>query len=271
MQGKPKEKASFTIKQMPACERPRERLLRLGPCALSSAELMSITLRTGVPGQSALSLANSVLQAFGGIRGIASASIQDLANHRGIGPAKAVQIKAAIELGRRAFMLEPEDLIQINGPRDVADLIIGDMRYLDREHFKVVILNAKNRVEDLVTISVGSLDSSLAHPREVFKECVRRNCARVILVHNHPSGDPTPSDADIAITNRLASCGMILGIEVLDHIIVGDNRYKSLKELGFMDRGPVKSRMIASMDWEALEPSSLKTDAWRKENRWNDF
>ena len=192
MPKKPKMKTSFTIKQMPASERPRERLLRVGPCALSSAELMSIILRTGVRGQSALALANSVLQTFGGLRGIAFASTHDLATHRGIGPAKAVQIKAAIELGRRAFMLEPEDLVQIDGPRDVAELIVGDMRYLDREHFRVVILNAKNRVEDMVTISIGCLDSSLAHPREVFKECVRRNCARVILVHNHPSGDPTP-------------------------------------------------------------------------------
>lgn len=261
MPGKPKEKVSSTIKEMPRCERPRERLLRVGPAALSSAELIAIVLRTGVRGQSALALAGSVLQTFGGVRGIASVSTQDLATHKGIGPVKAVQIKAAIELGRRAFMLEPEDLVQINGPQDVAELIVGDMRYLDREHFRVVILNAKNRVEDLVTISVGSLDSSLAHPREVFKECVRRNCARVILVHNHPSGDPTPSDADIAITRRLASCGMILGIEVLDHIIVGDNRYRSLKELGFMDRGPVERRMIASMDWESPDPGSLELDA----------
>lgn len=261
MSGKLKKRVSSTIRQMPASERPRERLLRVGPSALSSAELTSIILRTGVRGQSALALANSLLQVFGGVRGMASTSTQDLATHKGIGPAKAVQIKAAIELGRRAFMLEPEDLVQINGPQDVAELIVGDMRYLDREHFKVVILNAKNRVEDLVTISIGSLDSSLAHPREVFKECVRRNCARVILVHNHPSGDPTPSDADIAITRRLASCGLILGIEVLDHIIVGDNRYKSLKELGFMDRGPVERRMIASMDWESPESGCLEFDA----------
>jgi DNA repair protein RadC len=259
--GNPKEKASSTIKQMPVNERPRERLLRVGPSALSSAELISIIVRTGVPGQSALALATSVLQAFGGVRGIASVSTQDLSTQKGIGPAKAVQIKAAIELGKRAFMLEPEDLVQINGPRDVAQLIIGDMRYLDREHFRVVILNAKNRVEDVVTISIGCLDSSLAHPREVFRECVRRNCARVILVHNHPSGDPTPSDADIAITRRLASCGMILGIEVLDHIIVGDNRYQSLKELGFMDGGPAGRQMIASMDWESSESGSLELDA----------
>ncbi len=261
MPGKPKEKVSSTIKQMPVNERPRERLLRVGPSALSSAELISIIVRTGVRGQSALSLATSVLQTFGGVRGIASVSTRDLATQKGIGPAKAVQIKAAIELGRRAFMLEPEDLVQINGPRDVAQLIIGDMRYLDREHFRVVILNAKNKVEDVVTISIGCLDSSLAHPREVFKECVRRNCARVILAHNHPSGDPTPSDADIAITRRLASCGMILGIEVLDHIIVGDNRYQSLKELGLMDGGPVGRQMIASMDWESPEPGSLELDA----------
>lgn len=252
-----------TIKQMPLHERPRERLLRAGPAALSSAELISIILRTGVRGQSALSLATSVLHKFGGIRGIAAASAQDLANEKGIGLAKAVQIKAAIELGKRAFMLEPEDLVQINGPRDVAQLMIGEMRYLDREHFKLVILNAKNKVEDLVTVSIGSLDSSLAHPREVFRECVKRNCARVILVHNHPSGDPTPSDADIAITRRLVSCGIILGIEVLDHIIVGDNRYRSLKELGLMDIGQFGHKAAVSADWKSKErigPVSLKLD-----------
>ncbi|NLS44448.1 MAG: DNA repair protein RadC [Firmicutes bacterium] len=239
---------SPTIKDMPARERPRERLLRIGPSALSSAELISIILRTGIQGQSALALAASVLQAFGGVRGIAGTSTQDLSTHKGIGPAKAVQMKAALELGRRAFMLGPEDLTEINNPKDVAEMVIGDMRYLDREHFKIVILNAKNRVEDLVTISVGCLDSSLAHPREVFKECVRRNCARIILVHNHPSGDPTPSDADIAITHRLANCGVILGIEVVDHIIVGDNKYQSLRELGLMEKGQTEHRSIASIN-----------------------
>lgn len=225
---------SFTMRDIPAGDRPRERLLRVGSEALSSAELISIILRTGVQGQTALSLANAVLQSFGGLRGIASACTQDLASQRGIGPAKAVQLKAAIELGRRAVMLEPTDLVQISGPRDVADLLMGEMRYLDKEHFKVVLLNAKHRVIDIVTVSVGCLDSSLVHPREVFKECLRRNSARVIMVHNHPSGDPTPSCDDIAITQRLASSGLILGIEVLDHIIVGDNRYSSLKELGLM-------------------------------------
>lgn len=225
---------SFTMRDIPAGDRPRERLLRVGPEALSSTELISIILRTGVQGQTALSLANAVLQFFGGLRGIASASTQDLASHRGVGPAKAVQLKAAIELGKRAVMLEPTDLVQINGPGDVADLLMGEMRYLDKEHFKVVLLNAKHRVIDIVTVSVGCLDSSLVHPREVFKECLRRNSARVIMVHNHPSGDPTPSYDDIAITQRLASSGLILGIDVLDHIIVGDNRYSSLKELGLM-------------------------------------
>ena len=251
MPGTPKGKKSFTIKQMPANERPRERLLRVGPDALSSAELISIVIRTGIRGKSALALATSVLQRFGGIRGIATVSTQDLATQKGIGPAKAIQLKAAIELGKRAFMLDPEELTEINRPSDVAQLLIGDMRYLDREYFKVVILNAKNRVNDVVTISIGCLDSSFAHPREVFKECIKRNCARIILVHNHPSGDPTPSDADIAITQRLVSCGMILGIEVLDHIIIGDNRFKSLKELGFINGEELQHQRIASIGLES--------------------
>jgi len=226
--------SGFTMKQMPLQERPRERLLRAGPEALSSAELVSIILGTGVRGETALSLAGTVLRVFGGLRGIAAASTRDLAGHKGIGPAKAVRLKAAIELGRRIMTLEPEELLQVNGPRDVAGLLMGEMRYLDREHFKVVLLNAKHRVMDVVTVSVGCLDSSLVHPREVFKECLRRNSACIILVHNHPSGDPTPSAEDIAITRRLTSSGLILGIDVLDHIIVGDNRYSSLKELGLM-------------------------------------
>lgn len=240
------------MKEMPATERPRERLLRAGAEALSSAELVSIILGTGVRGQTALSLAGSVMRAFGGLRGIAAASTRDLAGHRGIGTAKAVQLKAAVELGRRAVTLEPEDLVQVSGPRDVASLLMGEMRYFDREHFRVVLLNAKHRIIDIVTVSVGCLDSSLVHPREVFKECLRRNSACIILVHNHPSGDPTPSTDDVAITRRLASSGLILGIEVLDHIIVGDNRYSSLKEMGLMTPAPANAP--AAFSWHEPWP-----------------
>lgn len=240
------------MKEMPATERPRERLLRAGAEALSSAELVSIILGTGVRGQTALSLAGSVMRAFGGLRGIAAASTRDLAGHRGIGTAKAVQLKAAVELGRRAVTLEPEDLVQVSGPGDVASLLMGEMRYFDREHFRVVLLNAKHRIIDIVTVSVGCLDSSLVHPREVFKECLRRNSACIILVHNHPSGDPTPSTDDVAITRRLASSGLILGIEVLDHIIVGDNRYSSLKEMGLMTPAPANAP--AAFSWHEPWP-----------------
>ncbi|MBC7082110.1 MAG: DNA repair protein RadC [Firmicutes bacterium] len=250
------------MKEMPAQERPRERLLRAGPEALSSAELVSIILGTGVRGQTALSLAGAVLRAFGGLRGIAAASTRDLASHKGIGPAKAVQLKAAMELGRRAVTLEPEELVQVSGPRDVASLLMGEMRYLDREHFRVVLLNAKHRIIDVVTVSVGCLDSSLVHPREVFKECLKRNSACVILVHNHPSGDPTPSGDDIAITRRLASSGLILGIEVLDHIIVGDNRYSSLKELGLMT--PATATCSGALSWHEPWPGPAACAAGRE-------
>jgi DNA repair protein RadC len=234
------------MKEMPLRERPRERLMKAGPEALSSAELVSIILGTGVRGQTALALASAVLRDFGGLRGIAAASTGDLAAQKGIGPAKAVRLKAAVELGRRAVTLDPEELAQVTGPGDVARLLMGEMRYLDREHFRVVLLNAKHRVLDVVTVSVGCLDSSLVHPREVFKECLKRNSACVILVHNHPSGDPTPSADDVAITRRLASSGLILGIEVLDHIIVGDNRYSSLKELGLMTPAVVSGSRASS-------------------------
>ncbi len=237
---------SLAMRDVPPNDRPRERLLRVGPEALSSVELVSIILRTGTKGKGVLALASSVMKSYGGLRGIASASTQDLAGEEGIGPAKAVQLKAAIELGKRAVTLEPTDLVQVSGPGDVAGLLMGEMRYLDKEHFKVVLLNSKHRVIDIVTVSVGCLDSSLVHPREVFRECLRRNSARVIMVHNHPSGDPTPSQDDIAITRRLSSSGLILGIEVLDHVIVGDNRYSSLRELGLMSGGAGQDAAQAS-------------------------
>lgn len=224
----------MAIKDLPGQERPRERLVRLGAEVLSTAELLAIIIRVGTASMSALELGGVLIEKFGGLGGIAQASVSDLAVTSGIGMAKAAQIKAALELGKRLCNQISEPRALVNGPRDIANLLMEDMRYLDREHFKAVLLNTKNRVLDIVPISVGSLNTSLVHPREVFKDAIKRSCAAIVLVHNHPSGDPAPSREDVAITRKLAEVGRFLGIEVADHVILGDKRFVSLREAGLL-------------------------------------
>lgn len=166
-----------------------------------------------------------------GLRYLVTCALDDLRRVPGVGLAKAVQIKAAVELGRRIATASAAR-VAVRSPRDVSGLVMEEMRYLDREQFRIVLLDSKNQVLGLKVVSVGSLSSSIVHPREVFKEAITRSSAAVILVHNHPSGDPTPSQEDIEVTRRLADAGRLLGIEVLDHIVVGDNRYVSFKEKG---------------------------------------
>ncbi|OIQ08613.1 hypothetical protein MOOR_17600 [Moorella thermoacetica] len=218
-----------TIKELPAELRPRERLLAAGVQALSNAELLAILLRTGTRTESALDVARRLLSGPDGLQFLAGATLEELQQQKGIGLAKAAELKAALELGRRlaAFTLSRT---VIRNPRDVAGLLLDEMRYLDRENFRTVSLNTKNQVLGIDNVSVGSLNSSLAHPREVFKDPIRRSAAAIILAHNHPSGDPTPSQEDIMVTRRLVESGHILGIEVLDHLIIGDGRFISLKE-----------------------------------------
>ncbi len=209
-------------------------MLAAGPCALSSAELLAIILRTGSREESALELAQRLLAGPRGLRFLAEASLEELCNLKGIGLAKAAQIKAAVELGKRLACLGPHMRPAVRSPQDVSMLVMEEMCYLDREHFRAILLNTKNQVLAMETISIGSLNSSLVHPREVFKGAVQRSAAALILVHNHPSGDPTPSAEDLEITRRLDEAGKIIGIEVLDHIIIGDHAFISLKEKAFI-------------------------------------
>lgn len=222
------------IKDLPADLMPRERLVAAGTGALSNAELLALVLGSGTRDENALEMCARILAGAGNWRGLASLSLAELENLRGIGRAKACQILALVEIGRRMASTLPESRAGIRCPQDVADLVMEDMRHLDREHFNLLALNTKNQVLANVQVSVGSLNASPVHPREVFKEAIRRSSAAIILLHNHPSGDPTPSREDIEVTKRLADAGKLLGIEVFDHIIIGDKKFVSLKEKGIL-------------------------------------
>ncbi|WP_425806667.1 RadC family protein [Desulfitobacterium sp. Sab5] len=222
------------LKDLPEELLPRERLYQLGSEMLSNKEVLAILLRTGLRGENVLDFAERLLSEAGGLAGLARMSVHELTQLHGLGKAKAAELKAALELGRRSVSADPMTRPVINSPQDIAHLVMEEMRYLDREHFRIVSLSTKNHVLGISSISVGSLNSSLVHPRECFKEAIRRNSNAIILLHNHPSGDPTPSREDLDVTRRLADGGQILGIEVLDHVIIGDNRYISLKERGIL-------------------------------------
>ncbi len=217
-----------SIKELPVDMRPREKMLAKGEEYLTEAELLAILLGSGTSKLSAIELAQHLLQKYDGLRLFKTLTIQEMLEHEGIGLAKAARIRAAAELGRRLALMSNQQQ-QIKSPEDVKNYVMEDMRYYDREHFKCLYLNRKNQVISLETISIGGLANSLVHPREVFKPAVKRSAAAVILIHNHPSGDPTPSKEDINITKRLIESGKLLGIEVLDHVIIGDGRYVSLK------------------------------------------
>lgn len=224
-------KYNLTIKEMPENERPREKLIRYGSNTLSNSELLAILIRTGSREQSALELANTIISSDNnGIRFLANSTVEELSKIKGIGESKACQIIAAIELGNRLSRSTLEFKKTIRSPKDVKDIFINDMRFLEKEHFKVVFLNTKNEIIAFETISIGSLNASIVHPREVFNRAIKKSSASIILLHNHPSGNPEPSKEDINVTKRLIEAGKIIGIEVLDHIIIGDGEYFSLKE-----------------------------------------
>ncbi|MHC1683522.1 MAG: DNA repair protein RadC [Clostridiaceae bacterium] len=218
------------LKGLPLNERPRERILCYGSEALSNRELLAIILRSGSKEEDILSLCGRLLQDFGGLKGLVSSSITELYEFKGIGEAKATQILAIGELIKRFNSCKIEDSIKISSPLDCANLMMNEMMLLNKEVLKIIMLNVKNIVLKVAQISVGSLNSSIVHPREVFYDAIKEKASSIIVCHNHPSGDPTPSKEDINITKRLVECGKVIGIEVIDHIIIGNNTYLSLKE-----------------------------------------
>ncbi|MFC2038621.1 DNA repair protein RadC [Chloroflexota bacterium] len=226
-------KKSFTIHDLPASERPRERLQKYGVEALSAQEILALILGRGIAGESVTVTAQRLLSQFDGIKGLSFASLEELAGVRGIGMAKASQIKAAFELANRAEGYPNTGKKHlVKTPEEVVSLVKGRLKNQKKEHFQVLLLDTRSHLIKISEISVGSLDTSIVHPREVFKEAISASAASVIFVHNHPSGDPKPSDDDIKLTVRLAEAGEIMGVEVLDHIIIGNNEYLSLKREG---------------------------------------
>ncbi|WP_192894770.1 RadC family protein [Neobacillus notoginsengisoli] len=222
------------IRDYPQEERPRERFIAGGPASLSNHELIALLLRTGTKDESVLQLSNRLLSHFEGLRLLKAASLEEITAIKGIGKAKAIQLMAALELGSRVANLTNNERYVIRSPEDGANYVMNEMRFLSQEHFVCLYLNTKNQVLHKQTIFIGSLNASIVHPREVFKEAFRRSAASIICLHNHPSGDPTPSREDIEVTKRLAECGKIIGIDVLDHLIIGENKFISLKEKGYL-------------------------------------
>ncbi|MDO4540693.1 MAG: DNA repair protein RadC [Syntrophomonadaceae bacterium] len=221
------------IKDLPEEMRPREKMLRGGEPSLSDAELLAVIIDSGTRDRSALDLAYDLLRRYKGLRMIKTASVEELTSEKGIGPARAIKIKAALELGRRAAQeFQARDII--GSPADVAALVMEEMRNYDREHFRVLYLDRKGGLLEMTDISVGGLHNSIVHPREVFKTAIKRSANAVIAVHNHPSGNPEPSREDIAVSLRLREAGELLGIRLEDHIVIGDKQYVSMKEKGLI-------------------------------------
>ena len=223
-------KESFTVHDLPLSERPRERLFKLGIEALSAQEVLALILGRGIKGEPVMATAQNLLSKFGNLKNIAAASVTELSEIKGIGPAKAAQIKAAFELSKRLENSPDENpKNKLQSPQDVIKSVRNKLKGKKKEHFLALSLDTRNHLINTQTVSIGSLDSSIVHPREVFKEAISCSAASVIFIHNHPSGDPEPSEDDTKLTKRLIEAGEILGIEVLDHIIVCDTDYLSMK------------------------------------------
>jgi len=230
---KSKIKKSFTIHDLPASERPRERLQKFGAEALSAQEILAVILGRGISGESVMVTAQRLLSKFGSLKGIAGASLEELSGVRGIGLAKAAQIRAVFELvSRIEDYHDSEKREVVKTPEDVVAQVRSRLKSKKKEYFLALLLDTRNQLIRVAEISVGSLDSSIVHPREVFKEAISASAASVIFAHNHPSGDPEASEDDISLTKRLADAGEIMGIDVLDHVIIGDRKYLSLKREG---------------------------------------
>ena len=223
---------SVMVRDLPKEVRPREKLLQCGASALSDTELLAMLLRTGTTSKSVLHLAEDVLAQYKdkGLAAVIHMSPQEIASIHGVGLAKAATVVAAVELGRRLSERAAQTIEKVEGPEDVARYVIPSLRFEQKEHFLAMFLDIRNRILALSTISVGSLTASIAHPREVFREAIRYSAAGVILVHNHPSGDPAPSREDIQLTKQMMKAGEIMGIPVLDHVVVAGENFLSLKE-----------------------------------------
>lgn len=228
----PSPEYNVRIREIPSSERPRERLRDLGPGALSNAELLAIILRSGSSKQSVLSLASSLLARHNGLGGLARLSYSDLINEPGLGEAKAAEIRAVFQIAARVQALEVGEKPIIRSPQDVHALLGGEMARFQQEHMRVLLVNTRNQVLAVNEVYIGNVSSAVVRASEVFREAVRQNAQSIIVVHNHPSGDPSPSPDDVHLTSSLVTAGRHLDIEVLDHVVIGEGRYTSLKTLG---------------------------------------
>ena len=223
----------FTIHDLPRSERPRERLQKLGPEALSSQELLALILGRGIKGESVMVTAQRLMSAFGNVKGISQASLEELSAIKGIGPAKAAQIKAVFEMARRKEE-DPNEKVSIRTSQDVIKLVRPRLKDKKKEYFLIICLDTGHSLIKISDISIGTLDANLVHPREVFKEAIQSLSSSIILVHNHPSGNTEPSDADLDITRRILEVGKIVGIDILDHVIIAKSSSLSFKERGLI-------------------------------------
>jgi DNA repair protein RadC len=224
------QSAHYRIADLAPDERPRERLKKSGPGALNTAELLAVLLRTGLKGESAVQLGQRLLQKFGGLMGLQRADYSELESQLGMGEAKATAVKAAIEMGQRLSVQNPEAKPVISSPADAAALVQFDMSALGQEHLREIILDTRNRVQGIEELYKGSINFTSVRVGEIFRPAVRRDAAGIILVHNHPSGDPTPSSDDVALTKAVREAGILLDIELVDHLIIGQGRFVSMKE-----------------------------------------
>ena len=220
------------IRDLMAGDRPRERLMQVGERALATSELLAIIFRTGVGGENVVRLSERLLASFGGLSGLARASVTELQSVKGIGPAKAVEVKAALELGRRLLASAPEQRSRVSSPADAANLLMSEMALLEQEHLRLVLLDTRNQVLATPNVYVGSLNTSVIRVGELFRHAIKENAAAMIVAHNHPSGDPSPSPEDVRVTKQIVSAGQILDVDVLDHLVIGHGRFVSLKERG---------------------------------------
>ncbi|WP_326909383.1 RadC family protein [Sedimentibacter sp. MB31-C6] len=228
------DNTNYTIKSIPAEDRPQEKLLKYGASVLTNSELIAVVLRTGSKKENVIMLAQRLLMEDGkGLRNISEGTLENFKKYKGINNVKAAKLLAVVELSKRISTLKI-DKIKITSPNDAAIVMMEELRYCKKEYFKIIILDTKNNIIKVPQISEGSLNSSIVHPREVFIEAIKSSSSSIILVHNHPSGEVEPSHEDIVLTNRLVECGKIIGIKVIDHIIIGDGIFFSFKEDGLI-------------------------------------